>query len=115
MILRFFLFTVAIFICTQCASLDLAGKSYAGKPTERIQKRGIIGAGQAGRLDFTTEQVTYILPGSDLKGIGTYTVSADKVTIHDTTGNDHNFTIKEDGKILQWKGVDLRRTDFPWP
>ncbi|TGK92774.1 hypothetical protein EHQ30_13075 [Leptospira brenneri] len=70
---------------------------------------------QAGRLDFAPEKVSYILPGSDLKSIGTYTVSSGTVTIHSASGMTHTFTIKEDGKILQWNGVELRRTDFPWP
>lgn len=115
MALRIFLLTIVGFFCTHCASLNLAGKSYEGKPVERTQKPRIIGVAQAGRLDFAPEKVTYILPGSDLKNIGTYTVSADTVTIRNATGITYTFTIKEDGKILLWNGVELRRTDFPWP
>ncbi|MBM9591781.1 hypothetical protein JWG41_16240 [Leptospira sp. 201903075] len=115
MAIRIFLLTIVGFFCTHCTSLDLAGKSYEGKPKESAQKPRIIGAVQAGRIDFAPEKVTYILPGSDLKNIGTYTVSAGTVTIRNATGVTYTFTIKEDGKILLWNGVELRRTDFSWP
>ncbi len=117
MAFRIFLLTVAGFFCTHCASLDLSGKSYEGKPAESAQKKkpGVIGAAQAGRLDFAEEKVTYILPGSDKKGVGTYKASASTVTIQDNTGSTYTFTMKEDGKILLWNGIELRRTDFPWP
>lgn len=94
--------------------MDMTGKKYYGKPLKTGAKSGFEGMGTPGQLSFDKDRVSFVLPGSDEKNSGTYSISGDTISIKDLAGKTHVFTIKEDGKILQKGSDELRRADYPW-
>lgn len=108
------LLAIICFGLINCATMDMTGKKYVGKPIKTGVKPGNEGTGNAGQASFDKERVSFVLPGSDEKNNGTYTVSGDTVTVVDLSGKTHIFKIKEDGKVLQTGSDDLRRSDYPW-
>lgn len=108
------LFSAFAFVLTGgCASVQLNGTKYYGKPAV-AGKTGFEGAGQRGQFSFEQDKVTFILPGSDERSAGTYTVSGETVTIKDLTGKTYTLELKESGRILQSGSETYRRSDYSW-
>lgn len=105
---------VLCFGLVNCATMDMTGKKYVGKPVKTAVKPGNEGAGNPGQVSFDKERVSFVLPGSDEKNNGTYKVSGDTITVTDLNGKTHVFKLKEEGKVLQAGSDDLRRSDYPW-
>lgn len=97
--------------------MDLNGNTYHSKPIQAGPKPGFEGAAQAGQFRFNEGKVTFILPRSDEKSAGSYTVKGDSLVIHDIEGRTLSFSIREGGKVLLSNdgSEEYRRADYPWP
>jgi len=105
---------VSALIFSSCASVNLAGQKYVGKPVKKAAKPGIEGMGTAGEIKFNDAGVTFVWPGSDEKDSGTYKATKETVTITDSAGKVHTLAVKDEGKVLVNGSEEFRRTDFPW-